>query len=236
MFGLSLLARSIGSLLVAMLLILFTDAEARSQCVTARVPSENLAVDDYLLGVTSISLTDAWAVGAFADPSHTYSKTLAEHWNGSTWTAVRTPNVGDPTPNDSLWSVAAEDATDVWAVGLTYNASTRNYWPLAMHWNGSFWKIFNVPSPYPNVYLKSVSAVKGVEEAWAVASEQQNPFIERWQHGQWSISYTYPGSYPAYLSSISSPSLRSAWAVGQYTQPIGQTFESLALALHCGSL
>jgi hypothetical protein len=43
------------------------------------------------------------------------SHTLIEHWNGSAWTIVPSPNVG--SGNNSLAAVAARSANDVWAVG-----------------------------------------------------------------------------------------------------------------------
>ena len=50
------------------------------------------------------------------------SGTLTEHWNGTAWSVVASPNAG--TIN-SLQSVAAVSANDVWAVGYRYNFTRR---------------------------------------------------------------------------------------------------------------
>jgi hypothetical protein len=45
-----------------------------------------------LNGVVDISASDAWAVGVYSN-NHFTSQTLTEHWNGSSWSVVKSPNV-----------------------------------------------------------------------------------------------------------------------------------------------
>ena len=56
-----------------------------------------------------------WAVGytITTDGTNQPDRTLIEHWNGSTWSVVASPNVGG---NDNLLNGVAA-AGDVWAVG-----------------------------------------------------------------------------------------------------------------------
>ena len=42
-------------------------------------------------------------------------QTLTEHWNGTAWSVVASPNLG--TSDNVLYGVAAVAANDVWAVG-----------------------------------------------------------------------------------------------------------------------
>ena len=64
-----------------------------------------------LNGVASVSAHDVWAVGQTLAPG-----TLAEHWGGTAWSVVPTPN---PVPgSDRLSAVAAVSTSDVWAVGI----------------------------------------------------------------------------------------------------------------------
>ena len=70
--------------------------------------------DNNLNGVTVLSPCDAWAVGFDLD-SGGMDKTLTEHWNGSTWTVVPSPNVAGL--DNILNGVRAESPTDIWAVG-----------------------------------------------------------------------------------------------------------------------
>src|SRR5205823_4468957 len=46
-----------------------------------------------LLAVSGSGPSDAWAVGYYTDPNGLYLA-LAEHWNGSAWSVVPSPNPG----------------------------------------------------------------------------------------------------------------------------------------------
>jgi hypothetical protein len=48
------------------------------------------------LATTALSPTDAWAVGAEPNQSQFLTATLAEHWDGSRWSVVRTPPIPSP--------------------------------------------------------------------------------------------------------------------------------------------
>src|SRR5579872_4700213 len=67
-----------------------------------------------LFATSALSASDVWAVGVQTTGS--YDRTLAEHWNGSVWSIVPTPNP-TTTYSDDLNGVVAISATDVWVVG-----------------------------------------------------------------------------------------------------------------------
>src|SRR5437667_11832704 len=70
-----------------------------------------------LRGVSAAADNDAWAVGtAYTDSSFTMSTTLIEHWVGTSWSVVRSPN--NSASINILEAVTAVTATDVWALGL----------------------------------------------------------------------------------------------------------------------
>jgi hypothetical protein len=95
-----------------------------------------------------------------------YEQPWAELWNGTTWT--RTPVPALPT-GGVLASVAADSATDAWAVGVVYDASADQRASLIEHWNGTKWaRVAAPPGPYPHNPLLSISAVPGTDELWAV--------------------------------------------------------------------
>lgn len=94
-----------------------------------------------LQGVAVVSANDVWAVGYYYNLQH-YELTLVEHWNGTSWNVVASPNLG--TSNNSLQAVAVVSATDIWAVG-SYFKPGPTYQTLTEHWNGTKWSI--VPSP-----------------------------------------------------------------------------------------
>jgi hypothetical protein len=93
-----------------------------------------------LLGVSSTSDTDAWAVGSEngAPGTGVGAKPLIDHWNGTAWSQVATP----PTPGNtaSLAGVSASSPADAWAIGRS-QANRSNFASLAMHWNGAAWAV-----------------------------------------------------------------------------------------------
>src|SRR5450432_2106573 len=94
-----------------------------------------------LNGIAAIAENDVWAVGASIESNSFRSRNLIEHWNGTQWSIVRSPNAG-PTVN-ILTAVAVVSANDVWAAG--YSSSNTTYSTLVEHWNGTKWSV--VPSP-----------------------------------------------------------------------------------------
>jgi hypothetical protein len=74
---------------------------------------------NYLGGVGVVSANDVWAVGSYYNGYPDPYQTLVEHWNGTAWSIVSSPNPG--TSYDELFGVAANrasgSANDVWAVG-----------------------------------------------------------------------------------------------------------------------
>ena len=99
---------------------------------------------DQLSGIAAVSANNIWAVGISGVGTGS-DQTLIEHWNGSKWRIV-------PSPNGSqfgsrLFGVAALSANDAWAVG-SYSPQSGEIPPsntLVEHWNGTKWSI--VPSP-----------------------------------------------------------------------------------------
>jgi hypothetical protein len=106
-----------------------------------------------LFGVTALAPNDAWAVGFFvqAPNQDRPQKTLIEHWDGTRWKVVPSPNVGGQnttTISNQLRGVIAVSANDVWAFGDTDAFGPSKITNLVLHWNGAAWAI--VPSPSPN--------------------------------------------------------------------------------------
>ena len=130
-----------------------------------------------LMGVEATGTSDAWAVGALSSTGGNH-RTLAEHWNGSNWKIVTTPNA---TGGDNGFNgVTALSPNDVWAVG--YAQQHSNFNTLVAHWNGSAWTIF--PSPARGITSSLVGAVNTGTDVWAVGtftdSSGVRPLIERW--------------------------------------------------------
>jgi hypothetical protein len=118
--------------------------------------------NDYLYAIAAAPAGDVWVAGNYGCSSCPYSQTLLEHWNGTIWSVVSSPNA--PFANNYLQAIAAVSANDVWAVGFS-----DAYYTLVEHWNGTSWTIFASPNKGANNYLQAVTAVSATD-VWAVGS------------------------------------------------------------------
>jgi hypothetical protein len=145
-----------------------------------------------LYAVAAVSSTDVWAVGYSGLYNGCSQPTLIEHWNGSVWSIVSSPDTPDCI--DELNGITAISSTDIWAVGRAYNNSAHVHETLILHWNGTTWNIVPSPTPSPSGVeadstLQGVTAVSD-SDVWAVGSF--NPYsetftlTEHWNGSQWS--------------------------------------------------
>ena len=116
-----------------------------------------------LQGVAAISSTDIWAVGHADDFASLKSTTLVEHWDGSAWTIVPSPNPSGSSLPNMLFSVTAVATDDVWAVGQTDFPEKS----LIEHFDGSAWTALANGCQVP---LKGVTAVSATD-VWAVGMD-----------------------------------------------------------------
>lgn len=180
-------------------------------------PSVNY-LENYFNGVSAVSATDAWAVG-YTQSNYNVYRSLAEHWNGKKWSIIATPKLG--VQYSPLYSVSADAANDVWAVG--YVAKFRQFSSaLIEHWNGTQWSVISSPSIGNGGVLYGVTALSPTN-VWAVGAYYNNGntyvLIEHWNGTQWStVPGTSPAPGPDTLRGISAVSANDIWAVGdQYS-------------------
>ena len=137
----------------------------------ALVSSPNVGGEaNYLYGIDSVSSSNIWAVGAYLSEVNNRHRTLILHYDGATWTAVASPNVG--TGNNYLQAVEVVSATNVWAVGY-YHDAVESVRTLILHYDGANWMA--VQSPNPNAsgnYLYGLSATAS-NDVWAVGATYQ---------------------------------------------------------------
>src|SRR6185437_12620256 len=106
------------------------EVSSPSRCNWSVVPSPNGNGNSGLRGVAAVSAHDIWAVGSSSSQRDS-AQTLIEHWNGRQWSVVTSPNPG-PMYN-TLYSVSAVSANDIWAVGVYANDAEVTQ-TLTMHW------------------------------------------------------------------------------------------------------
>jgi hypothetical protein len=160
-----------------------------------------------LYDTTCTPASDCWAVGNYLAYPGGYPtpQTLIEHWNGSSWSIVSSPN-SSGTENNSLSGIACTSASNCWAVGsYTYYDNgfpfpSPHTQALIEYWDGAAWS--TVASP--NINPLSAVACPSASDCWAVGSD-----IARWNGNSWS-TYGSGGS----LKSITCLSGSDCWAVG----------------------
>lgn len=170
-----------------------------------------------LVSVSSVSPNDIWAVGQYCCTASGAGQNLIEHWNGSAWSIVPSPNVGD---FDNLLSgVVALSTNNAWAVGFFFDGDRIE--TLTLHWDGSSWTVVPSPNPGPrNNYLDAVDAA-GPNDIWAVGGYRAyvgGPFVtlaEHWDGRTWSVVSTpNPGPDRQLFGSVAVLSPSNVWAVG----------------------
>jgi len=197
----------------------------------AVVSSSDPAPDDVLYGVASISPTDLWAVGYTANARQLDNKSLIEHSDGSSWSAVTNPG------NGLLDGVAGTSANDVWAVGMTGSNPDGKGENLIEHWNGSEWK--KVPAPDPGAWANGLGSVTALSpgDVWAVGLQEptentERPLIEHWNGEKWSVVSAPREGISSGLADIGFASDDDAWAVGWYEEQSPDGTLDLTLTEH----
>jgi hypothetical protein len=193
------------------------------------VPAAMLGTNDNSLGGVAASATgDIWAVGDFlpdapgSNPDATL--TLAEHFDGNSWSVARTPNVG---PNFSEFFGAAAADGRAWAVGVNLDDNFRTR-GLIESWNprSQQWTVDDSPQPgVERDLLFSATAVSGAN-VWVVGDQQATDgpldggrfatLIEHWNGAHWdAIPGDNPGRAGNHLFAVAARGDDDIWAVGQ---------------------
>jgi hypothetical protein len=168
----------------------------------------------FLNAVVAVSASDAWAVGLSRSPGGP-ARTLVLHWDGRRWAIAASPNAG---PGDnSLVSVAATSARDVWAAG--YRDAKGVYRALVEHWDGDRWTVVRLPRlGGPGNGLNAVDAAPS-GAVWAAGGSARargpsEPLVLRLDGRSWSSLPAAVSLHSATLNGIAAWSRRGAWVVG----------------------
>ncbi|MGH9500594.1 MAG: hypothetical protein ACRD3L_15740 [Terriglobales bacterium] len=185
-------------------------------------PNQPGAETSALAGVVAISDTDVWAVGNYQLEGQYLWNTLVEHWDGTSWSIVNSPNINGADMN-FLNGVAAVSATDIWAVGYHESSELPPYQlPLIEHYDGQQWEVVASPAPPPSEYnaLYGVVAL-AADNVWAVGYENEDTqgengtgLIEHWDGSQWNLVSNPVAGEANDLLSVAGGSENDIWAVG----------------------
>src|SRR5262249_52746732 len=79
--------------------------------VSSPSPTKSPGLDSFLNGIAAISANDIWAVGSVITSSGQMA-TLTEHWDGTSWKIINSPNPGNFS-NGLFGAAALSDGTFV---------------------------------------------------------------------------------------------------------------------------
>src|SRR6266702_1969068 len=172
-----------------------------------------------LVGISCVSATACVAVGNYRTNAGINSTvdTLAETWNGTSWSVQPTPTPTSPNPA-TLTGVSCTSARACIAVG-----TADGFEPLAEAWNGTSWSLQKPPAPAGATggVLSAVSCTPG-NACIAVGNYQKGSahalLAERWDGTAWSLQQAAapPGAARSYLNGVSCRSADACTAVGSY--------------------
>jgi hypothetical protein len=147
----------------------------------------------FLIAVSCTSPSACTAVGGRLTTPGKPSGTLAERWNGHTWSIQRTPN--PPGHGVKLLNgVACTSRSSCMAVGNEFDPATgESLGTLAEQWNGRTWRIvptFKSAPTGPNAALNGVACTSA---SACTAVGNQTPaktLAERWNGRTWQVQAT----------------------------------------------
>jgi hypothetical protein len=168
---------------------------------------------------------NVWAVGAIDTQWGTGERTLIEHWDGTRWSVIPSPNprTGAGT-TDELTTIAGTSASDLWAVGFfgtdVFNAL------LFEHWNGQAWSFVRPPTITGDMFGEAVTAI-APDDAWAVGDSAGGTVSAHWNGTKWALVPTPKlnnGSAPQnFLTGVTAPAANNVWASGYEATPTSRT-------------
>jgi hypothetical protein len=173
--------------------------------------------------VAAVSTSDVWAVGYSEDFSSFRLNTLTEHWDGTAWKIIPSPNPAGLTEPNQLFGVTALASNNVWAVGQ-YSTNAVTYLPLILNWNGSKWKIVTNGCAGG---LYGISALSSTD-IWAVGYNTSCHY----DGSKWTAIPIAPSGGADILYSVSADSSTDVWAVGNSTFCPNEGCYTIAYSAH----
>jgi hypothetical protein len=178
-----------------------------------------------LESVSCSAPNDCTAVGTQDSPIG--DVTLAESWDGTTWTIETTVNPRGARPPDYhsvLGSVSCTSATACTAAGW-FTKTVKKDVTLAEVWNGTAWTVQATPDPAGAIVTKltgvscsSATACTAVGSSFNRAASSDVTLAERWNGTAWKLQSTPnpAGAVASTLGSVSCSSAVACTAVGSF--------------------
>ena len=174
-----------------------------------------------LSGVSCTSSAACTAVGYFITKAEV-QLTLAERWNGASWTIQTSPDASGGR-GSILAGVSCPAASACTAVGAFTSRPVAEA-TLAEGWNGTKWAAQPTPNPTTTASSLLGESCKATGACTAVGyffdgSGTYVTLAERWDGSNWTVQTTPnpPSAATSVLKSVSCPTLTACIAVGNFT-------------------
>ena len=167
--------------------------------------------------ISCTSSTACVAVGRYTGSKGEFSEwnTLIEHWDGSKWSIVPSPNA-EGKAFSRLFGVSCVSATSCLAVGFANEKLGSAPAPLVQKWDGSKWSIISAPTPPGGSgTLLSVSCPVASFCMASGAGAENLAFAASWDGASWKAQGS---GLPNALRSISCATQNSCELVGSLTK------------------
>ena len=176
-----------------------TPASAQATWNTISSPNAAGSASSGLMGVTCITKSDCWAVG-YSSASGGGTTSLAEWWNGTSWSVATTPNPG--TAENRLENISCVDSVDCWAVGWQSATQGQSHATvLVEQYDGEVWRVDQVPT-ISGTASSSLAAVScwnnngcqavGQSVASTGTPANTNTLVEQWNGSSWAVTTGIP--------------------------------------------
>ena len=179
-------------------------------------PGVNGPPQGVLWGVSCSAASACTAAGNYTDSSGT-SVTVADRWNGTSWTIQQTPRVRG---GGVLYDASCTSATSCVAVGWSYGGVSGSKEVLAERWNGSKWSVDDTRAPggaSSSLFagVSCTSAASCVAVGYYVNSTGiQEPLAEAWNGSAWTLQTTAAPSGGGAFSRVSCSAASACLAIG----------------------
>ena len=178
-----------------------------------------------LRSVTCVSNTECWAVGWYRDNSLGLNHTLIEEWDGTSWSIVSSPDLGER--GAELFDVTCASSSTCFAVGWHFNSNDTRGHPLIEEWDGVKWSAVPPPTPGGNEGVLAGVTCASRSRCWAVGAQYMGAtgatLVERWNAKSWSVVDSPNPSSASHssLGKVTCLSNGNCWAVGSTVEAPG---------------
>ncbi|GAC1583062.1 MAG: hypothetical protein NVS3B24_21550 [Candidatus Dormibacteria bacterium] len=189
-------------------------------------PNPDNAAGVFISGVTCVASADCWAVGYYLPRGVSSFQTLAEHWDGRSWSIVKSDNT-DASHTNALFSITCTDSTNCWAVGARTDAR-GTFQTLAERWDGTVWKLVSSPNVGTGAnLLLSVTCISSSDcrsVGYSTGSSADQALIEAFDGTSW-ITVPSPAAAQGsdHLRGVTCVSASNCWAVGDAVSGVSTT-------------